>query len=143
SKTPSNNFLRMVILNQLGRLHFLQKDYSQSLLAYQAALEISENLDNKPYTSKIMEGLSATYLALDKASLFFSNRTESSQITSNIEAEEDKAVNSLYNYINDNHTAQKEKVKKTYQRTLIIMGAILLLLLLSWVILRYRYRNRA
>src|SRR5690606_30777572 len=27
--------------------------------------------------------------------------------------------------------------------TLIIMGAILLLLLLSWVILRYRYRNRA
>ncbi len=143
SKAPSNNFLRMVTLNQLGRLYFLQKDYPQSLMAYQAALEISENLDNKPYTSKIMEGLSATYLVMDKASLFYSNRTESSQITSNIEAEEDKAVNSLYNYINDNHTAQKEKVKKTYQRNLIIMGAILLLLLLSWVILRYRYRNRA
>ncbi len=143
SKSPLNNFLRMVTLNQLGRLYFFQKDYSRSLLAYQAALEISENLTNKPYTSKIMEGLSATYLALDKASLFYSNRTESSQITSSVEAEEDKAINSLYNYINDNHTEQKEKVKKTYQRNLMLMGGFLLLLLLTWAILRYRYRNRA
>tara|TARA_R110000851_G_scaffold298770_1_gene454520 strand:- start:233637 stop:235205 length:1569 start_codon:yes stop_codon:yes gene_type:complete len=143
SGAPPNNFLQMVTLNQLGKVYFLQKDYYQSLTSYQAALEISENLNNKPYISKIMEGLSATYLALDKASLFYSNRTESSQITNTVEVEEDKAVNSLYNYINDNHTEQKEKVKKAYQNNLMLMGGILFLLLLTWAILRYRYRNRA
>jgi AraC-like DNA-binding protein len=60
-----------------------------------------------------------------------------------VEVEEDKAVNSLYNYINDNHTEQKEKVKKAYQNNLMLMGGILFLLLLTWAILRYRYRNRA
>lgn len=142
-EAPSNNFLQMVALNQLGRLYFLQKDYSQSLTSYLAALEISKNLNNKPYISKIMEGLSATYLALDKASLFYSNRSESGQITNNVEIEEDKAVNSLYIYINDNHTGQREKVEKTYERNLTILGSILLLLLLSWSILKYRYSNRA
>jgi len=143
SEDPPNNFLQMVTLNQLGKLYFLQKDYSQSLTSYQMALDISKNLDNKPYISKIMEGLSATYLALDKASLFYSNRTESSQITSNVEVEEDKAVNSLYNYINNNQTTQYEREKKSYQRNLWVLGSILFLLLLSWAILRYRYRNRA
>jgi len=143
SEVPPNNFLQMITLNQLGKVYFLQKDYSQSLTSYQAALDISKNLNNKPYISKIMEGLSATYLALDKASLFYSNRTESGQITNTVEVEEDKAVNSLYNYINNNHTAQKEKVMQSYQRNLMLMGSILFLLLLTWVILRYRYRNRA
>lgn len=143
SEALPNNFVKIITLNQLGRLYFLQKEYSQSLMAYQAALEISESLDNKFYISKIMEGLSATYLALDKASLFYSNRTESGQIINTVEAEEDKAVNSLYNYINNNHITQKEKVKQAYQRNLTLLGGILILLLLTWAILRFRYRNRA
>lgn len=138
-----NNHLKMVVLNQLGKLHFLKKEYPESLTAYQSALGISELLNNKAYKSKIMEGLSTTYLALEEASLFYSNRTESSQLTNNVEIEENKAVNSIFNYINDHETANLERVKSTLQRNLLILSGILVFILLTWMVLKYRYRYRA
>ncbi len=138
-----NRFIKMLTLNQLGRLYFLKKEYTNSLTSYQTAIEISKQFNNKPYQSKIMEGLSTTYLALDEVSLFYSNRTESGQVAKEVETEENKAVNSIYNYINDNNTDRRDTVKKTYQRNLSILSGILTLILLTWMALRYRYKNRA
>ncbi len=140
---PDNKFLRMVTLNQLGRVYFLQKDYQLSLTSFQTALEIAQSLNNQSYISKIMEGQAASYLALDKASLFYANRIESGQIANQVEAEEEKAVNTLYNYINDNNTLKKETIKKTYQTNLMFLGSGLFLLLLIGTTLKYRYGKRA
>ncbi len=138
-----NNYITMVLQNQLGRLHFLKKDYSNSIASYNNALEISKRIENKYYESKIIEGLSATYLALDEASLFYANKTKSAILANEVETEEDKAVNSIYNYINYNHTTRTDQTKQKYQQNILILGSILLLILLSWIILRYRYNYRA
>ncbi|MCB0464368.1 MAG: helix-turn-helix domain-containing protein [Aequorivita sp.] len=139
----SNNFLKMIVQNQLGKFYFLKKDYPKSLASYQTALEIAEQLNNKPYSSEIMDGLSTTYLALDDTAHFNSFRIESDQLANEVENEEEIAVNSIYNYINDNNTLKRNIIKETYQRNLLILSSILVLILLTWVALRFRYRNRA
>ena len=138
-----NNFLKMIVQNQLGKLYFQRKEYNRSLTSYQAALEIAEQLNNKTYSSEIMDGLAATYLALDDTPHFYLYRAESDKLTAEVEIKEDNAVNSIYNYINDNHTLKRNLIKETYQRNLLILFGILTLVLLSWLSLRYRYRNRA
>ncbi len=138
-----NNFLKMVAQNQLGKLYFLKKEYPKSLTSYQSALEIAGQLNNKTYKSEIMDGLAITYLALDDTSLFYFFRTESDQLAKEVELEEEQAVNSIYNYINDNNTQKSNHIIKVYQRNLLILSGILTLIMLTWVALRYRYRNRA
>ena len=138
-----NNFIKMVTLNQLGTLHFQKQEYQKSLTAYQSALKISEQLGNKPYQSKIMEGLSTTFLALDEAALFYSNRAASGQVANEVETEEDKAINSIYNYINDNFNEKGEAARNTFQRNIIILASALFLILLTFLILKIRYNYRA
>ncbi len=138
-----NNFLKMVVQNQLGQLYFLKKNYTKAIETYQVALDISEQLNNKPYRSEIMDGFATAYLALDNAPFFYSNSKASSQLATQVETEEDKAVNSIYNYINDNRTNKRNEVKKAYQRNLLALSGALILILLTWAVLRYRYRYRA
>ncbi|MCZ4320276.1 helix-turn-helix domain-containing protein [Aequorivita viscosa] len=138
-----NTFIRMVTLNQLGKVYFLKKEYQQSLTSYQTALEISKQLSNKAYQSEIMEGLATTFLALNKASLFYTNRAESGQVANEVETEEEKAINTIYNYINDNFNARGEEVKEVFKRNVIILCSILFLILLTYFVLKYRYQYRA
>ena len=138
-----NNFIKMVTLNQLGKLYFQKQQYQKSLTSYQKALEISKQLGNKPYQAKIMEGLSTTFLALDEAALFYSNRANSSQLANEVEIEEDKSINSIYNYINDNFNEKGESAKNAFQRNILILGSALFLIILTMLILKLRYRYRA
>ena len=133
----------MVTLNQLGKLYFQKQQYQKSLTSYQKALEISKQLGNKPYQAKIMEGLSTTFLALDEAALFYSNRANSSQLANEVEIEEDKSINSIYNYINDNFNEKGESAKNAFQRNILILGSALFLIVLTMLILKLRYRYRA
>lgn len=138
-----NNFLKMVVLNQLGKLFFQKQDYAKSIECYQAGLEISEQFQNKNYQAQISENLSSVYLALKNPTNFYSYKKTAQKLDDEIEKAEDQAVNSIYNYVNSNNTAKRDSLKKMYIRNLVIFSTVLLIILLIWILLRFRYRNRA
>jgi AraC-like DNA-binding protein len=138
-----NNYLKMVALNQLGELFFLKQDYSKSIESYKTALQIAEQFQNKKYQSLISENLSSVYLALKDSPQFYSYKKTAQQIDDEVETAEGQAVNAIYNYVNKNNTAKRDSLKKTYTRNLWIFSAVLLVIILIWSLLRYRYRNRA
>lgn len=138
-----NNYLKMVVMNQMGALFFLKQDYSKSIESYLTALQIAELFQNKNYQSQISENLSSVYLALKDSPQFYSYKKAAQQLDDEAETAEDQAINAIYNYVNNNHTAKRDTLKKTYTRNLWIFSAVLLVIFLTWLLLRFRYRNRA
>jgi len=138
-----NNFLKMVALNQLGELFFLKQDYSKSIESYKTALQFAEQFQNKKYQSLISENLSSVYLALKDSPQFYSYKKTAQQLDDEVEIAEDQAVNSIYNYVNTNHTTKSEILKKKYTQNIWIFSAVLAAIILTWILLRFRYRNRA
>ncbi|MDC8000621.1 helix-turn-helix domain-containing protein [Aequorivita todarodis] len=138
-----NNYLKMVVLNQLGELFFLKQDYSKSIESYQTALQIATQFQNKNYQSQISENLSSVYLALKDAPQFYSYKKTAQQFDDEIEAADDQAVNAIYNYVNNNNTTKRDSLKKMFTRNLLILSAIFFAILLTYILLRFRYRNRA
>lgn len=138
-----NNFLKMVVLNQLGEIFFQKQDYAKSIESYQAALKISQQFQNKKYQSQISGNLASVYLALKDTSQFYSYKKTEQQLDNEMEAIEDKAVNSIYNYVNSNNTTKRDTLKKTYTRNLLLLTGLFVVIILTWILLRFRYRNRA
>lgn len=138
-----NNYLKMIVLNQMGELFFLKQDYSKSIEAYQNALQIAEHFQNKNYQSQISENLSSVYLALQDSPQFFSYKKTVQQLDEAVETEENQAVNAIYNYVNSNNTTKRDSLKKMFTRNLWILSAIFVVIVLTWILLRFRYRNRA
>ena len=139
---PLNNFLKMIALSQLGKLQFQKKEYSASLSSYKNALAIAEQLNNNSYKSILLEGLSTTFLAMDNASNFSASKMEGDRILNEVEKEEEDAVNSIYNYINENNNAKSNALTTTYRRNILILAIALFLIFCTWLALRYRYNNR-
>ncbi|SRX53929.1 helix-turn-helix domain-containing protein [Aequorivita sp. CIP111184] len=137
-----NNFLKMVAHDQLGKLFFQKQDYNKSIEDYQTALEISKKLENKSYQSQISDNLSAVYLALKNTAKFYSYKKAAQQLDREIETEEDQAINSIYNYVNNNHTTKRDSLKKMYVRNLLLLSGVFAVIIITWFLLRFRYRNR-
>lgn len=138
-----NNFLKMVVLNQMGRLFFQKQDYSKAIESYQTALQIAARFNNKNYQSKISENLSSVYLALNDSPQFYSFKKTAQQLDDEVETEEDQAVNAIYNYVNENNTNKRDSLKKRFTKNLLILSALFVAIILVWFLLRFRYRNRA
>src|SRR5690554_861768 len=138
-----NYFLKIVVLTQLGELFFQEQNYPKSIESYEAALEISKAFDNKNYQSKISENLSTVYLALKDTSHFYSYKKTAQHLGEEVETAEDQAVNSIYNYVNNNNTSKRDTLNSTFIRNLLILAAVFVAIILTWILLRYRYRNRA
>ncbi len=138
-----NNYLKMVVLNQMGELFFLKQEYSESIESYLAALQIAELFQNKNYQSQISENLSSVYLALKDTPQFYSYKKTAQQLDDAVETTENQAVNAIYNYVNENNTAKRDSLKKMFMRNLLILSAIFIVIVLTWILLRFRYRNRA
>jgi AraC-like DNA-binding protein len=138
-----NNFIKMVVLNQMGELFFQKQEYSHSIESYQTALKIAENFKNKNYQSQISENLSSVYLALKDSQQFYSYKKTAQQLDEEVETAENQAVNAIYNYVNKNNTTKRDSLKKMFTRNLLVLSAIFLAILLTWILLRFRYRNRA
>ncbi len=137
-----NNFLKMVALDQLGKLFFQKLDYAKSIEAYLAALEISKKFHNKNYQAQISENLSSVYLALKNPTNFYSYKKAAQRLDDEVETTEDQAVNSIYNYVNNNHTTKRDSLKKMFTQNLWIFSGVLMVIILTWTLLRFRYRNR-
>jgi YesN/AraC family two-component response regulator len=107
-----------------------------------AALTISERLGNKIYRLQILERLAINYLALEDSEHFYSFKNTAAVLSNEVEADEDQAVNTVFNYTNANHAGKRDLVKNTYERNILILSGLLFLVLTLWWALRIRYRSR-
>ncbi|MBW2937746.1 helix-turn-helix transcriptional regulator [Aureisphaera sp. CAU 1614] len=140
-KTP-NEFLKMIVLNQLGEVYFMKKQYPNAQLVFDEALLIAEHLSNKPYRFRILENKAINSMAMGDTENFYSLKKVSAELSKEVETNEESAVNSVFNYTNANHTAKRDEVYNTQNRIKTILGSALLLLVLTWLGLRVRYRAR-
>src|SRR5690606_5298664 len=88
------------------------------------------------------ENLSSVYLALKDTPQFYSYKKTAQQLDDAIETTEDQAVNAIYNYVNENNTTKRDSLKKMFTRNLLVLSAILVVIIFTWLLLRFRYRNR-
>ncbi|MCW9037523.1 AraC family transcriptional regulator [Altibacter sp.] len=137
-----NDFQKMIVLHQLGEVHFMKKEYSQAIESLEQALFISEKLPNKRYRYAIVESLAINYMALEDSDNFYSFKETAAILSNEVETDEDNAVNSVFNYTNANHTGKRDLVASNHQRNLVIVAGVLLLILLTWGTLKVRYRYR-
>ncbi|MDN3724687.1 helix-turn-helix domain-containing protein [Aequorivita sp. SDUM287046] len=137
-----NNYLEMVLRNQMGNLYFIQKNYEKALESYQTALKIATQFENHAYQAQISENLSSVYLALKNSDQFYAFKKEAQQLDTKTEIAEDQGVNAIYNYVNTNHTTKTETLKKNYAQNIWIFSAILGFIIILGLLLRFRYRSR-
>ncbi|WGF91250.1 helix-turn-helix domain-containing protein [Aequorivita marisscotiae] len=138
-----NNYLKMVVLNKMGELFFLRQEYAKAIESYQTALQIAKLFENITYQSQISENLSSVYLALKNTSQFYSYKKNVQQLDDEVETAEEQAVNAIYNYVNKNNTAKRDILKLKFTKNMLISSAFLALIILIWLLLRFRYRRRA
>ncbi|MAP79641.1 MAG: hypothetical protein CL526_01005 [Aequorivita sp.] len=137
-----NRYLEMVVLNKLGELYFLKQEYLQAVQYYQQALQIAEIFKNSTYLSHILENLSAVHLALKNSQEFYSYKKRAQEFNDEAETSEELAVNAIYNYINENNISKKEALKGKFTLNMLILSAIFVVIILTWLLLRFWYRNR-
>ena len=137
-----NNFLKLVALSQLGDLFFQKQNYTESIASYQEALAITKAFDNKNFEASISEKLASAFLALKDTSNFYEYKKTAQKLDEEVETAENQAVNSIYNYINSNNTIKRDSLNSMFIRNILILSAVLLLIILTWILLRFRYQNR-
>jgi len=138
-----NDFLKMVVLNALGEVYFLQQNYTKASEIYHEAFALSEKLPNKIYQYRIVEGLALNSMALEDSENFYAYKKIGNGLAHEVELDEENAVNTVFNYTNTNHTAKKDVVKDQYHSNVLILSGSLVVLILTWLALRFRYNARA
>ncbi|PKA82154.1 helix-turn-helix protein [Ulvibacter sp. MAR_2010_11] len=137
-----NDFQKMVVLNQLGEVYFLRKEYPIAITTLKEAMAISESISNKVYQYEIVEKLAVNYLALEDSENFYAYKKIGNELANTVEIDEENAVNSVFNYTNENHTSKRDQVSYTYKRNSALLGGVLALILLAWLGLKIRYKSR-
>ena len=137
-----NTFQKLHSLSLLGQIYFNEKNYEQGLEYFQQALLLSEELPNKYYQQKSLEGLTVTYLALENTSKFNIYKQRTTLTSTEVETDKNTAVNSVYNYINTRQKKLAEnKIQNAYFRLYALLTLFVLLLLIG-LILNYWYLSR-
>ena len=142
STDPSNAFVTMIANNELGALHFSNKLYNTAIDHFLKALNVAEQLPNKVYQERIVDGLALSYMALEDSDKFYVYKQVGNDLSVLNESDEANAVNAVFNYTSENHTNKKELVKNEYSRNIMILGGLLVLGLFIGRILQLRYRSR-
>lgn len=138
----ANTFQKLQSLSLLGQLYFNEKNYRQGITYHQEALLLSEELPNKYYQNKSVEGLTVNYLALEDAKYFNIYKQRTNLTSTEVGIDRNTAINSVYNFIN---VHQKElaqnKIQNAYLR-LYGLAAFFVLLLGIGIVLNFWYRSR-
>lgn len=130
------------MLQNLGSLYFLEKEYDKSLDYFQQALAFSLKLPNKYFENKAAEGLALNYLALEDTHNFYLNKQLTNITSTEVENDKNLAVNTVYNFINYN---QKELLEKKIQEEFVWvygLAALFFLLLMGGIIINYFYASK-
>ncbi len=135
----TNDFQKLNALHHLGSVYFLEKDYDKSLDYFRRAMAISVKLPNKYFENKAAQGLALNYLALEDTRNFYVNKQLTNSTSTEVENDRNLAVNSVYNFINNNQKELSAKKINAEYTWVYSLAGIVLLLILGGIVLNYFY----
>lgn len=139
---PPNGYLEMLALSGMGRLYFLRKENRIAIENLLASLKIAEEFGHLPLQKTITENLASNYLALDDKENFFAYNQRIFPLANSIEIQENAAMNTAYNFVNEAQEKNHDTVKDGHLRNIYILSGLLLLIVLSGFIINSRLRLR-
>src|SRR5690606_18451081 len=138
----NNDFLKMMVFQNLGSVYFLGKDNEKSLDYFQQALAISLQLPNKSFENAAAQGLALNYLAGENTHNFYLNKQRTNSTSVDVEIDKNLAVNTVYNFINFHQKELSEKKIKEELVWVYSLAGIVLLLLLGGIGILYLYSSK-
>ena len=138
----NNDFLKMMVFQNLGSVYFLEKDNEKSLDYFQQALAISLQLPNKSFENAAAQGLALNYLAGENTHNFYLNKQRTNSTSVDVEIDKNLAVNTVYNFINFHQKELSEKKIKEELVWVYSLAGIVLLLLLGGIGILYLYSSK-
>ncbi|PVW16428.1 helix-turn-helix transcriptional regulator [Marixanthomonas spongiae] len=132
----------MKALQQLAHIYFSEKNYSKSIQVFKEAFTISEQITNPYFKNKCVEGLAMNYLALEDAQNFYALKQQANILSTEMETDTDKAVNSVYNFINERQIERSEAKINEAKIWIYSLLGLFLLLLASGIIINYFYNSK-
>lgn len=141
-KKQPKNYLEMKCLEEYGNYFFLKKQYAVAIDSLKSALTIAENFTNIAEQITISKSIANNYLALNDLKNF-NIQNDKTQLLNDSETDvENEAVNSTFNFISESGTERVSKTRAYFKKNIIIFSGILILVLLFWGFLEYRYCTR-
>ncbi|MGO3181782.1 MAG: helix-turn-helix domain-containing protein [Aequorivita sp.] len=136
------SFQNLQALTVLGTLYFNKKNYIKSSEIFLKALAISLKLPNKQYENKCLQALTTNYLALEDTKRFYSYKQRANLSATEMEADKNLAINSVYNFINSSQKQfSKNRLHKGYL-WIYISGGFFLILFITGIIVNYLYLSK-
>ncbi len=136
------NYLEMKCLQEYGHYLFLKKEHSAAIDSLNSAQVIAIKFTNIEEQIIISEAIAENYLALNDIENF-NNYTDKSQLLNRSQTDIDyEAVNTAFNFINDNQTKKLSGAKHKFSQIFLSMGIGITLFILLWGILIFRYRKK-
>lgn len=125
-----NIFTKIDALHGLASIAFLKKDHKQVVILSEEALVYAKKLNNLFLQVSISQQQSASYLALQDIANYKSVNMLFFELQTETEAQEQEAINTAYNLISDEYTAENSLEKVNYINILYIVSGLFLIALL-------------
>ena len=137
SNTPQYIFLRAFNLDNLGRIHFLKKDYLKSAENLNQALDLLRNSSFDPLKNKIYEDLSKNYLALKNEEQYQKYYALYKAETDRLDQNKKDAIRNLIRLNEQYENKRMEAADRNFKQSLLIIfgicaAALLIVILLSF-----------
>ena len=132
-----NSFQDLMAITQIANIYFSQNKFKDAKAAYLDAYNLSQIIPNIYYKNQSLQGLMTSYLALENKEEYSKYRVLQTLSALEVDTDRTLAMNSVYNFINDEEKAHsKEIIKKEYFR-IYGFGFLLLLILVCGLLYNY------
>lgn len=132
-----NRFYEMIFYIEFSKFLFDTKEYQKAILQLLKAEELSKHFNNEYYLFKIYEQLAQNYLALDITLKFQEYYVKANNSLVLLNANKSFGVNSLFNFIQKNHSNKITDLKSNQARNNIQFLIGFLVLALIWLSIKW------
>lgn len=130
-KTPQYIFLRAFNLDNLGRIHFLKKNYAKSTENLNQGLELIQNKSYDALKNRIYDDLSKNYLALKNEDLYQKYYSIYKEQTDKLDKNKKEAIRNIVK-LNDQYENQRlEDSHKNFTTNILVISVICLIVILT------------
>lgn len=127
-REEKNNIEQVLILFELGKLYSFKKEYAKAITYFKESLQLANKLEHVLFMAKINHQLAMSYLEIKDKNAYYFHNNESLIYNEKLEEEEQNAVNTTFNLINQEQnrkSEQKEYEKKSY--FYVVLGVTILI----------------
>lgn len=137
-----NAFFRLAVLSHKGRIFFDKKEFHTALEYHSRALAAADSFPNREYKNYSLQGLAQTHLALENSKPYFSYKQQANRLSAEIESDKTAAINSVYNFINNQEKETQQQQKQQAFFTIYLLMGLLLIVLAVGLVLNYLYTSK-